>query len=269
MTTGKAAQLWYGSDTAKAHPARVYDYMLGGKDHFAADRMLAERVVVNAPEVVMACRENRAFLGRAVRLLAEQGARQFIDIGTGFPTMGNTHEIAHSVAPDAQVVCIDNDPVVIAHSRALLAHRDPEHTTVLAGDLRDPEHILADPGLHEVIDFTRPVVVLMMAILHFLRDADDPAGIIAAFRAAMAPGSHLVISHATYDFNIKVLNNSRVYNDATAPFVPRSRAQVAALLAGFELLEPGLVDAAHWRPDGVRPLPPQPLNNYGAVGRKG
>jgi SAM-dependent methyltransferase len=268
VTTGKAPELWHGSDTTKAHPARVYDYILGGKDHFAADRVLAERLVANAPEITMSCRENRAFLGRAVRMLAESGARQFVDIGTGFPTMGSSEEVAHSVDPEAQVVCIDNDPVVIAHSRALLAHRDPKHTTVLEGDLREPQAILADPRLHEVIDFGQPVVVLMVAILHFLRDSDDPAGIIAAFRDVMAPGSYLVVSHATYDFNIKVLNNSRVYNDATAPFIPRSRTQIAGLLTGFELIEPGLVDAARWRPDGIRPVPPQPLNNYGAVGRK-
>jgi len=246
----------------------VYDYWLGGKDNFAADRVLAERVMVNAPEVTMACRENRAFLGRSVRMLAGQGIRQFIDIGTGFPTLGNSDEAAHSVAPDAHVVCVDNDPVVLAHSRALLARRGPALTTVLKGDLRDVERILSEPELNAVIDFNRPVAVLLVAILHFLRDSDDPAGIIARFRDRMAPGSHLVISHATYDFNIKVLNNSRVYNDATAPFIPRSRAQIVALLEGFDLLEPGLVDAPHWRPDGTRPIPPVHLNMYTAVAAK-
>jgi hypothetical protein len=166
------------------------------------------------------------------------------------------------------VVCVDNDPVVLAHSRALLARRSPERTTVLAGDLREPKRILADPQLRAVIDFDRPVVLLLMAILHFIPDSADPAGIVATFCEALAPGSHLVLSHATYDFNIKVLNNSRVYNDATAPFIPRSRAQIAELLTGFELLEPGLVDVAHWRPDGNRPVPPQHLNMYGAVARK-
>ncbi|MBS2963989.1 SAM-dependent methyltransferase [Actinocrinis puniceicyclus] len=255
-------------DTGKAHPARVYDYWLGGKDHFAADRLVAERVAANAPEVTQACRENRAFVGRAVRILAAGGARQFLDIGTGFPTMGNSDEAAHAVAPDAHVVCVDNDPVVLAHSRALLARRRPEHTTVLAGDLRDPRSILTDPQLREVIDFGRPVVLLLAAILHFIPDSDEPAAILAAFRDAMAPGSHLVLSHATYDFNIKVLNNSRVYRDATAPFVPRSGAQIAVLLDGFEPLEPGLVDVADWRPDGTRPLPQQRLNIYGVVARK-
>jgi SAM-dependent methyltransferase len=203
-----------------------------------------------------------------VRTLAERGARQFLDIGTGFPTMGNSDEAAHAIAPDAHVVCVDNDPVVLAHSRALLARRRGERTTVLAGDLREPERILADPHLRAVIDFDRPVVLLLAAILHFIPDSADPAGIVAAFRDAMAPGSHLVISHATYDFNIKVLNNSRVYNDATAPFIPRSRVQITELLTGFELLEPGLVDVPQWRPDGSRPIPPQHLNMYGAVARK-
>lgn len=268
MTASSAPELWGDTDTTKAHPARVYDYWLGGKDHFAADRVVAERVMANAPEVTQACRENRAFLGRAVRTLAERGARQFLDIGTGFPTMGNSDEAAHAIAPDAHVVCVDNDPVVLAHSRALLARRRGERTTVLAGDLREPERILADPHLRAVIDFDRPVVLLLAAILHFIPDSADPAGIVAAFRDAMAPGSHLVISHATYDFNIKVLNNSRVYNDATAPFIPRSRVQITELLTGFELLEPGLVDVAQWRPDGSRPIPPQHLNMYGAVARK-
>lgn len=268
MTTGRVPESWYGSDTSKAHPARVYDYWLGGKDHFAADRVVAERAAVNAPEVTMACRENRAFLGRAARMLAEDGARQFLDIGTGFPTMGNSDEAVHSVDPEARVVCVDNDPVVLAHSRALLSRRGSGSTTVLAGDLREPERILDDPALHAVIDFSRPVVVLMVAVLHFLRDEDDPAGVIARFHDAMAPGSHLIVSHATYDYNIKVLNNSRVWNDATSPFIPRSRTQIAGLLAGFELLDPGLVDVAHWRPDGNRPLPPMHLNIYGAVARK-
>ncbi len=268
MTASSAPELWGDTDTTKAHPARVYDYWLGGKDHFAADRVVAERVMANAPEVTQACRENRAFLGRAVRTLAERGARQFLDIGTGFPTMGNSDEAAHAIAPDAHVVCVDNDPVVLAHSRALLARRRGERTTVLAGDLREPERILADPHLRAVIDFDRPVVLLLAAILHFIPDSADPAGIVAAFRDAMAPGSHLVISHATYDFNIKVLNNSRVYNDATAPFIPRSGVQITELLTGFELLEPGLVDVAQWRPDGSRPIPPQHLNMYGAVARK-
>ena len=265
MTTGRAPELWHGADTTKAHPARVYDYWLGGKDNFAADRVLAERAAANAPEVGTACRENRAFLGRAVRMLAARGMCQFIDIGTGFPTMGNSDEAAHSVAPDAHVVCVDNDPVVLAHSRALLSRRGSERTTVLEGDLRDPEAILSAPDLRAVIDFDQPVAVLLVAILHFLRDSDDPAGVIARFRKEMAPGSYLVISHATYDFNIKVLNNSRVYNDATAPFIPRSRAQIAALLGGFDLMDPGLVDVAHWHPDGTRPVPAMHLNIYGAV----
>ncbi|MGH6657335.1 MAG: SAM-dependent methyltransferase [Actinocrinis sp.] len=257
-----------GAAAAKAHPARVYDYVLGGKDHFAADRVVAERVLANTPEIPLACRENRAFLGRAVRALAEGGARQFLDIGTGFPTMGNSDEAAHATAPDARVVCVDNDPVVLAHSRALLSRRGVDRTIVLAGDARDPKRILADPDLLAVLDFSRPVVVMLVALLHFIPDEQDPAGIVAVFREAMAPGSHLVLSHATHDFNIKMLNNSRVYNDVSAPFVPRSRARISALLDGFEPLEPGLVEVAQWRPDGTRPTPAQPLNTYGVVARR-
>ncbi len=268
LASNRTPEPWGGAQASKAHPARVYDYFLGGKDHFAADRVVADRVAANAPETPLARRENRAFLGRAVRRLAEGGERQFLDIGTGFPTMGNSNEIAHAVAPEARVVCVDNDPVVLAHSRALLARRPHGRATVLAGDLRDPEALLSDKLLLDVLDFSRPVVVLMAAVLHFVPDSDDPAGIVARFRDAMAPGSHLVLSHATYDFNIKVLNNSRVYNDATAPFIPRTRPQISALLAGFEPEEPGLVDVAHWRPDGTRPMPAHPLNVYGAVTRR-
>jgi SAM-dependent methyltransferase len=253
-------------DAGKAHPARVYDYWLGGKNHYAADRIVAERAAANAPAAALACKENRAFLGRAVRALVAAGARQFLDIGSGFPTLGNTEQAVHAVAPEASVVCVDNDPVILAHSRALLAGR--ERAAVLAGDARDPGAILSDPKLLERLDLGRPVVVLLAALLHFVPDAYDPAGIVAHIRDALAPGSHLILSHATYDFNIRILNNARVYNDVTVPFVPRTRAQISAMLDGFEPLEPGLVEVAHWRPDGSRPVPRHHLDVYAAVARK-
>ena len=255
-------------DRSLAHPARMYDYWLGGKDNFAVDRLLAERVAVNAPAITLACRENRAFLGRAARYAAAVGIRQFVDIGAGFPTMGNTNQVVHAVAPDARVVYVDNDPVVLAHGRALLAGRDASRTRMVAGDLRAPERILADPELIAEVDFGRPVALLLVAIMHFVRDAEDPAGIVTQLREVMAPGSLLIFSHATFDFDLRVLNNARVYNDATAPFVPRGRAQVERLLDGFELIEPGLVELPLWRPDGSRPIPAEHTGMYAAVGRR-
>jgi S-adenosyl methyltransferase len=255
-------------DQKLAHPARMYDYWLGGKDNFAVDRLLAERVAVNAPAIGLACRENRAFLGRAARYAAALGLRQFVDIGAGFPTMGNTNEVVHTLAPDARVVYVDNDPVVLAHGRALLAGRDSSRTRMVSGDLRAPERILCDPELLREIDFARPVALMLVAILHFVRDAEDPAGIIAVLREAMAPGSLLIFSHATFDFDLRVLNNARVYNDASAPFVPRARAHLERLLVGFDLVEPGLVELPQWRPDGARPIPAEHTGLYAAVGRR-
>jgi SAM-dependent methyltransferase len=255
-------------DQTLAHPARMYDYWLGGKDNFAVDRMLAERVAVNAPAVMLACRENRAFLGRAARYAAAVGIRQFVDIGAGFPTMGNTNQVVHAVAPEARVVYVDNDPVVLAHGRALLAGRDASRTRMVAGDLRAPERILAAPELAGEVDLDRPVALMLVAIMHFIRDAEDPAGILDRLRGALAPGSLLIFSHATFDFDLRILNNARVYNDATAPFVPRARAQVERLLEGFELVEPGLVELPLWRPDGARPIPSEHVGMYAAVGRR-
>jgi hypothetical protein len=266
MAARRAAPSDAMGDRSLAHPARMYDYWLGGKDNFAVDRELAERVATNAPHITLACRENRAFLGRAARYAAAVGLRQFVDIGAGFPTMGNTSEVVHSVAPEARVVYVDNDPVVLAHGRALLAGRDGGRTQMVAGDLRAPERIVTDPQLLQQIDFAEPVAVLMVAIMHFVRDSEDPAGIIARLRKCMVPGSLLIFSHATFDYDLRVLNNARVYNDATAPFIPRTRAQLERLLGGFELVEPGLVELPLWRPDGARPLPAQHINMYAAVG---
>lgn len=268
MTAGRRTATEAMGDETLAHPARMYDYWLGGKDNFAVDRLLAERVAVNAPAITLACRENRAFLGRAARYAAAVGIRQFVDIGAGFPTMGNTNQVVHSVAPDARVVYVDNDPVVLAHGRALLVGRDGGRTRMVAGDLRAPERILADPELAGQIDFAQPVALMLVAIMHFVRDAEDPAGILARLTEALASGSLLIFSHATFDFDLRVLNNARVYNDATAPFVPRARAQLERLLGGFELVEPGLVELPLWRPDGARPIPAEHTGMYAAVGRR-
>lgn len=214
---------------------------------------------------------NRAFLQRAVRFLAgEAGIRQFIDIGTGIPAAGNVHEVAGQVAPGARVVHVDNDRIVHVHANALLTGSGT--TGVVLADLRDPAAILADPGLRATIDFTRPVALLLVAILHFITDAEDPAAIVATLRDALPDGSYLALSHATLDFHPPEVARQAVatYENATAPFVPRPLAQVTEFFEGFELVEPGLVQAPVWRPDGrpprLRDL--EKIGIYAGVGRK-
>jgi len=254
-------------DTSTPNPARIYDYLLGGKDHFPADRTAAEEILAAVPQARAGARENRAFLGRAVRYLAaEAGIRQFLDIGTGLPTQGNVHQIAQAIAPDAPVVYVDNDPVVHAHAAALLAGG---HTVAVLGDLRQPEAILAHPEVRRVLDFGRPVAVLLVAILHFVRDEEDPAGIVARLRDGLAPGSYLVVSHATADFHPEVAAKvTAVYEQATAPLVLRSRDQIGRLFDGFELVAPGLVQPAAWRPDGEGPASPGAGGFHAGVGRR-
>nr|WP_279433602.1 SAM-dependent methyltransferase [Actinomadura sp. KC345] len=249
---------------------RMYDYLLGGKDNYAADREAVDEVVQHAPDTPFLARENRAFLRRAVRFLAESGIRQFIDIGSGLPTQGNVHEIAHQTAPEARVVYVDREPVVLAHGRALLANT-PE-VTVIQGDARRPGDILADPELNRLIDFDQPVAVLMLAVLHFIGDEDDPSAIVARFRDAMAPGSHLVISHVTGDFDTdsRVRDAGAVYEKATYQITLRSRAYVTGLFDGFEFVDPGLTTLSMWRPDLGATMPPRADRQwcYAGVGRR-
>jgi hypothetical protein len=242
-----------GVDVTIPNVARMYDYYLGGKDNYEADRAAAEQVIAAFPDVRMAVRENRAFLARAVRYLArDAGIRQFIDIGTGLPTQDSVHEIAGSAAPDARVVYADYDPVVVAHGQMILS--GAPSSAFIEGDVRHPRDILENPELRSLIRFDEPVAVLLVAVLNFVADEEDPAGILARLRAAMAPGSYLVISHGTSEERPatvqKIVN---VYQEATAQAVLRSRAEVLPLFAGFDLVDPGLVYASQWRPD-VRPL---------------
>ncbi len=235
-------------DATIPNPARIYDYLLGGKDNLPADRAAAEELLALVPEARAGARENRAFLGRAVRYLAAEGVRQFLDVGTGLPSQGNVHEVAHGVAPDARVVYVDNDPVVHVHANALLA--EPTTAAVLA-DLREPERIIRHPRARALLDFTKPVAVLLVAVLHFVTDEEDPAGIVGSLRDVLAPGSFLVISHATGDFRPEVAGKvSAVYDKAAAPLVLRSRPEVARLFQGFDLLPPGLVQPAAWPEHG-------------------
>ncbi len=257
-----------GIDTSRPNPARIYDALLGGKDNFPADRDAAEAILDVAPQARRGARENRAFLQRAVRYLArEAGIRQFLDIGTGLPTQGNVHQIAQAIAPDARVAYVDHDPVVHVHANALLA--DNTTTVAVLADLREPEVILGHPEVRRVLDFTRPLAVLLVAVLHFLRDEEDPAGIVARLRDAMAPRNYVVISHATADFHPQVAAKiTDVYQQASAPLVLRSHSQIGRFFDGFDLVEPGLVQPASWRPDGGIPASPSAGGFYSGVGRK-
>ncbi len=230
--------------------ARMYDYYLGGKDNYPADREAAEQVIAMMPDGIIrgAARQNRAFLGRAVRYLAtELGIRQFLDIGTGLPTMSSVHEVAQAVDPRCRVVYVDHDPVVLAHARDLL--HGAENTTILSRDLRQPEQILGDPELTAMFDPGQPVAVLLVAVLHFIADAEDPAGIIGQLMDALPTGSCLVVSHATADSFAELDDAIEVYRNATSRMFNRSRAEVGSLFAGLDLVEPGIVWLPQWRPD--------------------
>ena len=254
-------------DTTRPHPARMYDCYLGGKDHYEVDRAAAAEVIKRAPEIRAIARENRAFLGRAVRYLAaERGIRQFLDIGTGIPTAGNVHEVARQAAPGTRVVYADNDPIVHTHANALLG-RDGTTGIVLA-DLRDPEAILNDPVTRRLIDFGQPVALLLIAILHFITEAENPAGIIAAFRDALPAGSFLALSHVTGDIRGEAAAGvADVYKGATATVTLRSHEQVTALFDGWGLVDPGVVQVPLWHPDGPLPKNLANLWIYGGVGR--
>jgi len=257
-------------DTSKPHPARMYNAYLGGNDNYPADRSAVRQILRDFPEVRGIALANRAFLQRAVRFLAaEAGIRQFLDIGTGIPSAGNVHDVAGRAAPDSRVVYVDNDPIVHVHANALLTGGT---TGIVLADLRDPAAILAHPRLRDLIDFTRPVALLLVAILHFIRGDEDPAGIVATLRDALPAGSYLVLTHGTQDFHPPGGADMAAagYKNATAPLVLRTHEQVSAFFDGFDLLEPGLVQAPLWRPDGRRPRPRdlEKLGIYAGVGRK-
>ncbi|WP_344667875.1 SAM-dependent methyltransferase [Catenulispora yoronensis] len=238
-------------DTTKAHPARIYDCLLGGKDHFDVDRQAAEVVIKALPGARDMVRENRAFLGRAVRHLAESGITQFLDVGTGIPGPGNTGDVARAVHPDARVVYVDYDPVVAVHSRALLAGADPALTAIVVADVRDPLSILHHPAVHEVLDFDQPIAVLMVALLHFIKPEEDAHGIVTTFRTALPPGSAVVISHGTDGGDPETSAEARKgWDNATSQFTVRDRTDITALFDGLDLIPPGVVNVPLWRPDG-------------------
>ena len=235
-------------DTTRAHPARIYDYWLGGKDNFAADREAAELALKAYPDLAKAVQSNRAFLGRAVRFLAGQGIRQFLDVGTGIPAADNTHEVAQREAPDSRIVYVDNDPIVLLHAQALLKSTPEGACDYLQADLRDPDTILARAA--QTIDFGRPVALMLLAVLQFILDEQDPYGLVSRLVAALPSGSYLVISHPTDDFNPNKGESMKVYNERSADqAVVRDKAATARFFDGLELLEPGVVPVARWRPD--------------------
>jgi hypothetical protein len=260
-------------DTSKPHPARTYDYLLGGKDNFAVDRETAEKSLATKPEARVGLRENRAFLGRAVRYLAaEAGIRQFIDIGTGLPTTNNVHEVAQAVAPSSRIVYVDNDPMVLAHARALLTSASEGRTAYIYADLRDPAAILSDPVTRDVLDFTQPIALMLVAVLHFILDEDKPAEIVATLLDALPSGSYLTASHGTGEHASAVgaTQGQRAYRDAGISLQLRDSDQFARLaFSGLELIPPGVVLVSEWRPErpGFRPQPDE-VNIYGGMGRK-
>jgi S-adenosyl methyltransferase len=254
-------------DPTVPNVARVYDYMLGGKDNLAADRQLAEQLLEAFPVSAWIARQNRGFVGRAVRYCAEQGVDQFLDVGSGLPTMDNVHEVARRVTPDAAVVYVDNDRVALTHANALLA--TSSGVSAIWGDVRDPGKILAHVEASGLIDLSRPLVVLLAAILHFIGDSEDPAGIVAGFVDAIPAGSYLILSHATHDAQPAESARAReMYRDrgASSLLVTRSRADIGAFFAGLELVDPGLAFTSRWRPK--EPVRNDPVDLIAGVGRK-
>jgi len=266
--TQHASRLESSLDTSQAHIARVYDYWLGGKDHFAADRAAGDAVIQAYPAVITTVRANRALLARMVRYLAgEGGIGQFLDIGTGIPSANNTHEVAQSVNPNARVVYVDNDPIVLVHARALLTSGPAGVTSYLDADLRDPGPILDQAA--DTLDFSRPVAVMLMGVMHLISDSDDPAGIVASLMRAVPPGSYLALSHPAADIDADAMADAQQrQNQMQAEQVTfRRRDEVARFFNGLEMVEPGLVRAPEWRPDTLAEVPTQAAL-WGGLGRK-
>lgn len=252
--------------------ARMYDYYLGGSHNFAADRQLAEQAMAVWPDARHFATANRAFLRRVVTLLAGLGIDQFLDLGSGIPTVGNVHEVAQAANPKARTLYVDCDPVAYAHGSVLLA--DVPHARFLHADLRYPQAVLTSAQLTGFLDLSRPIAVLLFLALPFVPDEDDPAGTIAAYREATAPGSYIALTHGTGDYRPQVISEVRdVYEHASHSMTLRSKERITQLLRGYELLEPGVVDTIRWRPDPD--APPDPLGGdvaryamYAAVGAR-
>ena len=259
-------------DTTKAHPARMYDYYIGGKNHFAADRALADKALAAWPAGRLGLRENRKFLGRVVRYLArEAGIRQFLDIGSGLPATNNVHEVAQVAAPSSRVVYVDNDPLVLTHARALLDSSPEGRTAYVQADLRAPLSIVSSPVVREVLDFGQPVALMLVAVLHFLSDEDKPDEVVGTLLDALPPGSYFAASHITQEHDpASLAAGQQVYRDAGLPMHVRDADQFARLaFSGLEIVPPGVVLVSEWRPDSRAPRPtPAEVSCYGGVARK-
>jgi O-methyltransferase involved in polyketide biosynthesis len=256
-------------DATVAHSARIWNYWLGGKDNYVADREIGDQIAGMFPGIVATARQDRAFLGRAVgHLVAETGIRQFLDIGTGLPTVDNTHEVAQRIAPESKIVYVDNDPLVLAHARALLTSTPEGATDYLDADIRDPDTILR--GAARTLDFTRPVAVMMLGILHFVLGDDQAHALVRRYVAALPAGSHLAIAHATGDvdteMSTKSLDHWNKYGEPKMTF--RSTGEIAAFFDGLELVAPGVVSCSRWRPEvDLEDLPPE-VNQICGLARK-
>jgi len=260
-------------DTSKPHTARIYDYFLGGKDNFAADREVASQALEAAPTMRTAVRENRAFLGRAVRYLVEEaGITQFLDLGSGLPGVGNVHEVAQAIQPSARVVYVDNDPIVLAHSRALLASTPEGKCAYLQADIRDPEYILRHPVTRETLDFGEPVGLIINAVLHFLADEEEPGKIVKTLVDALPSGSYVVASHATAEYTpqAKVDGGVRAYQQRGMTVQLRDADEFAEMVfKGLTLVPPGLVVVSEWHQEpGAIPFTAAEVGFNGGVARK-
>jgi hypothetical protein len=255
-------------DTELPSAARLYDYMLGGGHNFAADRALAEKFLCAQPNARTIARLNRGFLRRAVLHLIDAGVRQFLDLGSGIPTVGNVHEVARRAAPESRVVYVDYEDVAVAHSRMILEHDD--RATILQEDLTDPDAVLAGVRATGLIDLTQPLGVLTVGVLHFVPPELDPAAVVAGYREAVAPGSYLALSHFTADLQpVEMAGIVAVMRRSSNPVYPRTHAEVTALLDGFELVEPGVVPLPRWRPeDGACDEDADRAGIFAGVGRK-
>jgi hypothetical protein len=256
-----------GVETDRPSAARLYDFFLGSHHNYAADRELGRKLLAAEPNAREIVKANRDFLGRAVRFLSDSGVRQFLDLGSGIPTQENVHEIAQRADPEARVVYVDNDPGVVAHSKHLL--RGNPLVSVVNADLRDPAAVLRHPEVRRLIDFSQPVGVLMVAVLHSIPDDQDPAGVVSRFAAVLPAGSYLVVSHATAEsYPDSAAKVEDLYKNATTSVHTRSQAEILRFFSGFDLVEPGLVYLPLWRPDGQVPKDPDRLWLYAGVGRK-
>ena len=257
-------------DITRPSVARVYDFYLGGSHNFEADREFARKVLATTPEVPIIVQENRAFLRRAVRHLCAAGIDQFLDLGSGIPTVGNVHEVAQQVNPQARVVYVDNDLIAVTHSQRLLT--DDDQTTVVDADLRNPDNVLANPAVHTHLNLDRPVAVLLVAVLHFIADDEHPAAFISDYMHAVGSGSYLVISHGSTDGRQGMATAHETYNQprSPGPMWPRTREEITALFGDLTIVEPGVVRMPQWRPDSPDDVPPdvETYPGFAGVGRR-